>query len=332
MKIMELTINKIGKIKKAEINVNGLTLIAGKNDTGKSTVGKILYASIKAFNGYIEYYNKKQINKLKQNYLLPLLQGYISRIKDKELVSYIADVIDYIRDDIFYDGKIKKLKEEDIIGLLGKIKKESDVLPSDLLQYISKIEAELRNIDITSDEKKFLSKFDNRMKIIFANTINNSKYKEDGNINISNQNCSILDSAVVNNEAVVRTVDLERSKSLYGNVVYVETPFVLEGVMSRKVYWYELWPKFSKWPTSDKIAEYAAINEDLLAFIQSNIFKKANIILDSADNDIFYQVDEGASKLDLSNVACGIKSFALLLLLFKLNILSKDVLLIVDEP
>ena len=215
---------------------------------------------------------------------------WISSVKDKELVSYIADIIDYIRDDPFYDGKIKKFKEADILGLVGKIKKESSILSEDLLVYISKIETELKNIESTSAEKKFLFKFNNRMRMVFANTINNSKYKEDGKVLISDQNGSILDSAVKDNEVVSGIVDLDRSKSLYGNVVYVETPFVLEGVLSKKTYWYELWPKLSKWPDSGKINEYAAINEDLLAFIQSNIFKKANIILDSANNDIFYQV------------------------------------------
>jgi len=46
---MKLQIEKLGKIKEAEIKFSGLTLIAGKNDTGKSTrqsnvcVGKKYY-------------------------------------------------------------------------------------------------------------------------------------------------------------------------------------------------------------------------------------------------------------------------------------------------
>jgi predicted ATPase len=41
---MELKLNNIGIIKNANITLDGLTVIAGENDTGKSTVGKVLYS------------------------------------------------------------------------------------------------------------------------------------------------------------------------------------------------------------------------------------------------------------------------------------------------
>ena len=45
-----LTLNNIGAIKEAQIHLNGLVVMAGENDTGKSTVTKILMALIKAHN------------------------------------------------------------------------------------------------------------------------------------------------------------------------------------------------------------------------------------------------------------------------------------------
>ncbi len=44
---MELILKNIGMIKRARIKLHGLTVIAGENDTGKSTVGKVLMAMIK---------------------------------------------------------------------------------------------------------------------------------------------------------------------------------------------------------------------------------------------------------------------------------------------
>ena len=47
---MELQIKNIGMIKEANVKIDGLTVIAGENDTGKSTVGKALYLMIKSRN------------------------------------------------------------------------------------------------------------------------------------------------------------------------------------------------------------------------------------------------------------------------------------------
>lgn len=43
---MKLSLKNIGKLKEATIEINGLTVIAGENNTGKSTVGKALYSML----------------------------------------------------------------------------------------------------------------------------------------------------------------------------------------------------------------------------------------------------------------------------------------------
>lgn len=46
---MKLRISKIAKIDKAMIDIDGITVIAGSNNTGKSTIGKALFAAFDAF-------------------------------------------------------------------------------------------------------------------------------------------------------------------------------------------------------------------------------------------------------------------------------------------
>lgn len=41
---MKLRIKNFAKIKDADINIDGITVIAGENNTGKSTVGKIFFS------------------------------------------------------------------------------------------------------------------------------------------------------------------------------------------------------------------------------------------------------------------------------------------------
>ena len=41
--IMNLELKNVGKIKYANVELNGITVLAGENNTGKSTVGKMLF-------------------------------------------------------------------------------------------------------------------------------------------------------------------------------------------------------------------------------------------------------------------------------------------------
>ena len=45
---MKVELKNINKIRNASIELNSLTVIAGANDSGKSTVGKVLFSTIKA--------------------------------------------------------------------------------------------------------------------------------------------------------------------------------------------------------------------------------------------------------------------------------------------
>lgn len=53
-----LELTNIGHIKETNIDISGLTIIAGKNGTGKSTIGKVLMADIKANNMASDIYRK----------------------------------------------------------------------------------------------------------------------------------------------------------------------------------------------------------------------------------------------------------------------------------
>lgn len=61
---MELKVHNFAKIKEANIKLDGITVIAGENNTGKSTIGKILFSmfnSLKDIDGRIETLREEQI-------------------------------------------------------------------------------------------------------------------------------------------------------------------------------------------------------------------------------------------------------------------------------
>lgn len=49
---MNLILENIGMLRRADITLHKLCVIAGENDNGKSTVGKILFCIVKAIKRY----------------------------------------------------------------------------------------------------------------------------------------------------------------------------------------------------------------------------------------------------------------------------------------
>lgn len=67
---MRVKFENIGIIKDANIEIGSLTVITGVNDTGKSTVGKMLFSIIKAFSRYEEDLEVGEQEKIKKIYVL----------------------------------------------------------------------------------------------------------------------------------------------------------------------------------------------------------------------------------------------------------------------
>lgn len=72
---MELNIKNFASIKEASIKIDGITVIAGENNTGKSTIGKILFAS---FNSLRDI--DKKVNSEINYSIRDLLMGFIKRL------------------------------------------------------------------------------------------------------------------------------------------------------------------------------------------------------------------------------------------------------------
>ena len=57
---MKIELNNIGPFVEASVDIDGITVVAGENGTGKSTIGKTLYAMFDAFYLYDDLSNQVQ--------------------------------------------------------------------------------------------------------------------------------------------------------------------------------------------------------------------------------------------------------------------------------
>lgn len=63
---MQIKLENIGIVKNSSIVLNGLTVITGKNNSGKSTVGKTLYALLDSVSNISEKFEKDKCNYIKK--------------------------------------------------------------------------------------------------------------------------------------------------------------------------------------------------------------------------------------------------------------------------
>ena len=113
---MKLIVNKVGKIKEASLDINGLTVIAGKNDTGKSTIGKVLYSLCRALGMYNYFFDDVEKDKIVANNLIPLFRKYTSsRESNLELVNKIVPLLEERGKAPFNSFKINELDFAEIL-------------------------------------------------------------------------------------------------------------------------------------------------------------------------------------------------------------------------
>ena len=76
---MRLNIRDFAKIKEAEIIVDGITVIAGENNTGKSTVGKIIFSIFHALSGIEDKIVDERLKEIESTNRL-ILQNFFSSL------------------------------------------------------------------------------------------------------------------------------------------------------------------------------------------------------------------------------------------------------------
>ena len=115
---MKLELENIGKIRSANIVIDGITVIAGENDTGKSTVGKTLYSIFNSF-----YSLDKQIVDARRDMTKTIIE-------------------DALRDERFWGMEVGSFADE-IVSFTNSVDSETEKRISDKIkEYIALYAAE----------------------------------------------------------------------------------------------------------------------------------------------------------------------------------------------
>lgn len=333
---LQIQISNFRAIQEARIDLNGITVLTGLNATGKSTIGRMMY-----YTGYYashysrlldDYLNRRMggISEYLKNYFnsLPepvkfdlLVKGYVFSHKPfAEADAYV--IIDELK--AYYEGgaQVKSLDRERLGKVLGRqIKSRSSFFTGlkDLRDLVEVIYKEYNRL-IHERPPLYLR---NRLNELF---------------NTSNE--TLMKSLVVK-EGTEEIISPNRKNigvfSSFDSVFYIDTPMIANfpgelpsGILDQN--WEELIRIFYDGSTRSLEPKEEEVVEKLVQITHGTIE------LPSKDQEgtmrtrkILFREADGQS-YPLKEVATGIKSFALIQSLLLKGRLSKNTLLIIDEP
>lgn len=315
---MKLKLQNIGIIEEADINIDGITLIAGQNDSGKSTVGKILYSIVKGFNQgenfFIEEKNRFTtysyqdiLKELKKNWNENIAEYQTKNLNDawfirieeliaresipEEIKKPIKNRLEFLKENFERKYNTIEQKEDEIDQWLN-----SEITVLENIFNTTKKSFEIRIEDLLGN-----AKIEDRFKLVPTEKIYT---KLDNNLEIYYKEAFFVESPLVVNESLQRFVGKDNSQSFQRNrqeelAKSLSNPLPINTIDYSKIY-----NKISKIINGE-------ITIDLLEGVR-------------------YRKNE--KNIEIKNTAVGIKSFGIIQLLLKNNRLDNRTLLIIDEP
>lgn len=312
---MRLQLKNIGKLSEADVEIKGVTVIAGENDTGKSTVGKVLFS---VFNGFYDLERKIKSDRYKSisnslDTLKPSTHDISFEIQKMNLLSQIVESMDNYQ-------KNTMLLQNTIASIFNQA--EFDDIEKTTQRIIDVLDLSRFNIMESLLQDNFKDEFDGQISRISCGE------KSEISLTIRKEVASIeLDNHAITSIKEIAPLETE--------VIYIDSPFVLDELIV------ENWEsKSHKGLLKRKLALNSKQDNVVDALIVKKkmnfILEKLNTACDGAIIDkgttFVYQSPKVDEPLSMKNVSTGIKMFAIIKLLIENGTLGFNSTLILDEP
>lgn len=320
---MKLKVRNFAKIKEADIILDGITVIAGRNNTGKSTVGKILYSMYNATSSL-----EQKMEAIKKSRIQNVLgQTHIEHIYPP----FLGDVSEMI---------LKAQNEDEEKAILERLagvmyvkydESEKDSVVQEWYQGIQKVKG-------ISEESFTQAILTNYFRDMFNGQLNYTEDREKA--------AGVEVSTKSGNNRVTFQNDMCLGYSFEyattNNAVYIDNPVLLDklnnfDVMSnpKKYLSEQEYDLYVKLKGKKESAEERAIDE----IINEEKLKDILMVLDKAipgdityNQKYLYQTDKSKNGIDIRSLSTGLKSFAMLKQIIMNGSLNNKDAIILDEP
>ena len=319
---MELRIKNIGKIKDSSIEFNGLTVIAGVNSTGKSTVSKSLYCIFNSLSNF-DSNNILEIKGAIRRQLYSLFDFFRGSID----ISNYVDAIYKLREEKNDDDKVSNIID-DVVNSI----KANGVISIPDEEFVKQriiVKNTILNILKTDNEVYKLNKCNREFQIEFGKQINSLFNDEEGEIVLKLKNKEYF-FKFVNDKLVSFSQDI----SILYDILYYDDPNLileLSGVWRRNSTRNDKIARFL-YQNIDNTIDEAILNERLDCLV--DLIKRIDVgPLKKNDSGGYVIQDSKYRKpLNINNLSMGSKALLVLVQIFHSSFMKDNNLLILDEP
>jgi len=319
---MKLSIRNVGKLKEADVEINGITVITGENDTGKSTVGKVLWSVFNGFYEIDEKVYKEKVSELekiideiiKENVYKNLSTDYNSffeifnSTREKIAIEFLKENKNYSEDEIkiIINNYKKDLKIENISNFVQEINETLKISDKEIIKVIV---------------SRIMNKeFHNQINAVFSKEKMNI-----GEISLKIKDKEI-DLKIENNEIL----DVQNYFLINKETMYIDNPFILDS--------YDFEDENHQTHLATNVFsenENSVISEIKVKKKLNNIYQKLNSILsgeilENKNSKFVYR--KNGEDIDLKNLSTGLKTFAIIKMLLQNGTLEENGTIILDEP
>ena len=327
---MKLSLTNIGKIGAASVEISGITVIAGENNTGKSTVGKALYCLFSAFHHIGGKIDEERSMSVYRSIYSPVRRR--STIKSpKGLYDFsqklCADRQRYMED----PGELRDVLEKFYESL--KISQEA-LAELDIESIFNRVLSYLKMDDVVIKANVLKKVFDSEYNM----QVGHVNFKEaESSISLEIHGEKVIDIAIRNSGQI----EIRNSVDIYSNLAYIEDPFVIDELANgfpafiytenHRGRLVEMLRQKRGSSVVGTVIEEIAVSEKL-----RHIFDILNGIcegsLSKAEDGYAYASSKYEEPLSLSNISTGLKTFLTLKTLLMNGSIEEDGTIILDEP
>lgn len=330
---MRLRIENIGAIVDASIEISNITVIAGENDSGKSTIGKVFFSLIQAFANYPIVLQSERNQHIRRE----LERIFIDLRRNFDLANFPA-----IRD-AFMPPRLTRrfdLIDESTLQFMTELLSELDISSpgkSDVIKFSRERLKRLQRYTAieTSASDAIGNAIFRSLQSEFCGEIVNKSQSDPAKITVvdgettvfeltlsdqeilsftGEDNIGIEDATFIDGPAVIQFIDSLSGYSLLGETTRLSFTMPFHTV--------DLMQKLRSSTTGRLVLKSSSLNF-------SDTYK-GKMYFDPKEKNFF--LDKGGYRISSNNIASGVKAFGVLDMLLDGGYVHEDTALILDEP